>query len=226
MCVYVYFGAAKVTIDTLTGYYELAPDGGVGPIVDTVFLYADFTCGAVRFVFTIDRVKSPPEFNNCRPIRYVQQGTTMAVDYNADEPDTCATTGDYDWSLSLLSGTPPTFPVSIDPATGVLVVDATGAITEETFDYQVTASDSYGGEATCVFQLTTTTGTPGDADNSGTVTVSDAVFIIAYIFSGGPQPISEYRADADCSGGTSVSDAVYLINYIFSGGLAPCGVEP
>ncbi|MBK7093340.1 MAG: hypothetical protein IPH59_16775 [bacterium] len=57
------------------------------------------------------------------------------------------------------------------------------------------------------------------------MTVSDAVFLIAYIFSGGPQPISEYRADPDCSGGTSVSDAVYLINYIFSGGLAPCGVE-
>ena len=55
LCGYVYFGAAKGTIDTLTGYYELAPDGGVGPIVDTVFLYADFTCGAVPFVFTINR---------------------------------------------------------------------------------------------------------------------------------------------------------------------------
>lgn len=62
----------------------------------------------------------------------------------------------------------------------------------------------------------------GDADNSGGVTISDAVFLINYIFSGGPAPNPAQAADADCSGGVTVSDAVYLINFIFSGGAAPC----
>ncbi len=223
LCGYVYFGAAKGTIDTLTGYYELAPDGGAGPIVDTIFLYADFTCGAVPFVFTINRTNAPPEVNNCRPILFVQEGTAKAIDYDVSDADNCDT---HEWSLTLLSGTPPTFPVSIDPASGVLIVDATGVTAEEIFDYQVVSTDAHSGEGTETFQLRVTDGAPGDADGSGSVSVSDAVFLIAYIFSGGPQPISEYGADPDCSGGTSVSDAVYLINYIFSGGLAPCGVEP
>ncbi|MBK7091412.1 MAG: S8 family serine peptidase [bacterium] len=62
----------------------------------------------------------------------------------------------------------------------------------------------------------------GDADNSGGVTISDAVYLINYIFSGGPAPNPAEAADVDCSGGVSISDAVYLISFIFSGGAAPC----
>ena len=62
----------------------------------------------------------------------------------------------------------------------------------------------------------------GDADNSGGVTISDAVYLINYIFSGGPAPDPAEAADVDCSGGVSISDAVYLISFIFSGGAAPC----
>ena len=62
----------------------------------------------------------------------------------------------------------------------------------------------------------------GDADGSFVVTISDAVFLINYIFSGGPAPQPSYSGDADCSGVITISDAVYLINYIFAGGGAPC----
>ncbi|MGB5105409.1 MAG: dockerin type I repeat-containing protein [Candidatus Zixiibacteriota bacterium] len=62
----------------------------------------------------------------------------------------------------------------------------------------------------------------GDADGNGIVTVSDAVYLINYIFSGGPAPSPLDAADADCNGIVTISDAVYLINYIFSGGPAPC----
>lgn len=64
----------------------------------------------------------------------------------------------------------------------------------------------------------------GDADGNGLITVSDPVYLIAYVFSGGPAPSPLKSGDADGSGMVSVSDAVYLINYIFSGGSAPvCG---
>lgn len=66
----------------------------------------------------------------------------------------------------------------------------------------------------------------GDADASGAVTVSDAVYLINYIFSGGPAPDPLLIADSDCSGGVTISDAVYLISYIFSGGTPPCDACP
>ncbi len=62
----------------------------------------------------------------------------------------------------------------------------------------------------------------GDADGSEIVNISDAVYLISYIFSGGPAPDPVESGDADCSGIVNISDAVYLISYIFSGGPAPC----
>jgi len=63
----------------------------------------------------------------------------------------------------------------------------------------------------------------GDADNSGAVSISDAVYLINFIFAGGPEPQAGGSGDADCSGSLSISDAVYLINFIFAGGPPPCG---
>jgi subtilisin family serine protease len=62
----------------------------------------------------------------------------------------------------------------------------------------------------------------GDADGSGIVNITDAVYLIAYIFAGGPAPDPLAAGDVDCNGFANISDAVYLINYIFGGGPAPC----
>ena len=64
--------------------------------------------------------------------------------------------------------------------------------------------------------------TAGDADGNAVVTISDAVFLINYIFSGGPDPIPLMSADTNCDSFVTVTDVVTLINYIFSGGVAPC----
>jgi|GEM_PF-3286777 len=65
----------------------------------------------------------------------------------------------------------------------------------------------------------------GDANSDGVVDISDAVFLISYIFSGGAAPAdcSEPVGMGDASGNGSVdiSDAVYLISYIFAGGGPP-----
>lgn len=61
----------------------------------------------------------------------------------------------------------------------------------------------------------------GDADNSGSITVSDAVFVIGYIFAGGAAPTYAADADADSSELVTISDAVFLISYIFGGGPEP-----
>ncbi len=62
----------------------------------------------------------------------------------------------------------------------------------------------------------------GDANDDELVTISDAVYLIGYIFSGGPAPVPPAAGDCDCSGALNISDAVYLISYILSGGPAPC----
>jgi hypothetical protein len=61
----------------------------------------------------------------------------------------------------------------------------------------------------------------GDANSDGIVNISDAVYLIAYIFSGGLPPKTECVGDADCSGRVNISDAVFLIAYIFVHGEAP-----
>ena len=62
----------------------------------------------------------------------------------------------------------------------------------------------------------------GDADGNDLVSVSDVVYLIRYIFAGGPAPQPMASGDVNSSGGVSISDAVYLIIYIFAGGAAPC----
>lgn len=66
----------------------------------------------------------------------------------------------------------------------------------------------------------------GDADNNDLVTISDAVYMINYIFSGGPAPNPVESGDADCNGLVTISDVVFLINYIFGGGPVPCAACP
>jgi hypothetical protein len=65
----------------------------------------------------------------------------------------------------------------------------------------------------------------GDADGNGSINISDAVFLIAYIFAGGSTPgdcnIPLGLGDANGNGAVNISDAVYLIAYIFAGGAAP-----
>jgi hypothetical protein len=62
----------------------------------------------------------------------------------------------------------------------------------------------------------------GNANGDDVVNVSDAVFIINYIFVGGPAPYPLEMGDANCDSVVNVSDAVWIINYIFTGGNDPC----
>jgi len=62
----------------------------------------------------------------------------------------------------------------------------------------------------------------GDADGDKVVNIGDAVYLINYIFKGGPAPEPLGSGDANCDTIVNIGDAVYLINYIFKGGPEPC----
>ena len=59
----------------------------------------------------------------------------------------------------------------------------------------------------------------GDANNNAFIDAGDAVYIVNYVFKGGPPPQPHIgTGDANCDGEVNLGDAVYVINYIFKGG--------
>jgi hypothetical protein len=74
----------------------------------------------------------------------------------------------------------------------------------------------------------------GDANCSGgdeftpPVDIDDVVFLINFVFGGGPAPCPLAAGDANCSNGDTpvdIDDIVYLINYVFNGGPPPCDCD-
>jgi hypothetical protein len=61
----------------------------------------------------------------------------------------------------------------------------------------------------------------GDANLDGNVDVGDAVYIINYVFLGGPPPPWICKADTNGDGDIDVGDAVYVVNYVFRYGPPP-----
>jgi hypothetical protein len=57
----------------------------------------------------------------------------------------------------------------------------------------------------------------GDSNASGEVDISDPLYLLNFLFSGGPPPRCRAEADANASGAVDISDAVALLNYLFSG---------
>jgi hypothetical protein len=68
---------------------------------------------------------------------------------------------------------------------------------------------------------------PGDANADSTINIGDAVYLISYIFKGGPPPTPYEIASGDSNGdcAVNVGDAVHIINYIFKGGPPPVSVS-
>jgi parallel beta-helix repeat protein len=63
---------------------------------------------------------------------------------------------------------------------------------------------------------------PGDANSDTRIDISDAVYLIGYIFMGEPEPSPQEMGDANCDQTLDISDVVYLVTYIFAGGQEPC----
>jgi hypothetical protein len=75
--------------------------------------------------------------------------------------------------------------------------------------------------------ITTFTGAmSGDCNADNLVNLTDPLYLINYVCSGGPPPTPYVLVgDVECGGICNLSDAVYLIGYIFAGGPPPCTFE-
>jgi hypothetical protein len=62
----------------------------------------------------------------------------------------------------------------------------------------------------------------GDIDASGSgPDIGDLVYLVDYMFNGGPPPPNLDAASIDGEPGINISDLVYLVDYMFNGGPAP-----
>jgi len=61
----------------------------------------------------------------------------------------------------------------------------------------------------------------GDADADGVINSADVVYLINYLFKGGPAPMPLEAGDVNCDEIINSADVVYLINYLFKGGPPP-----
>jgi hypothetical protein len=113
--------------------------------------------------------------------------------------------------------------LNLEPESGIIsgTTYATGDITFtiEAADEQFPAS--YADTTAYTIYFAPITPRPGDANVDSGVDVGDAVFLINYIFSGGPAPEVPNWADANADCDINVGDAVYLIMYIFNSGPEP-----
>lgn len=61
----------------------------------------------------------------------------------------------------------------------------------------------------------------GDANSDGRVNISDAIFILTYLFSNGQQPHCLDAADANDDGAIDLSDAIRVLFFLFNGQTLP-----
>ncbi|PKK83609.1 MAG: hypothetical protein CVT49_07585 [candidate division Zixibacteria bacterium HGW-Zixibacteria-1] len=62
----------------------------------------------------------------------------------------------------------------------------------------------------------------GDVNCSGSLNILDIIYIINYVYKGGPEPIPDVlMADANCDGVINLMDSDFLIDYLYRGGPAP-----
>jgi hypothetical protein len=122
----------------------------------------------------------------------------------------------------LFSGDPPYFHYTELTGTSLLLPDPLPA--EDTYYWRINHYDLAGNETgySSASSFTYLTYICGDANADLQVNVADAVYIINYVFKGGPAPNPLASGDANNDGQVNVADAVYLINYVFKGGPPPC----
>lgn len=65
----------------------------------------------------------------------------------------------------------------------------------------------------------------GDMDQSGSVSASDIIYLVNYVFKAGPVPLAPETGDVNGSCTASSADIIHMVNYIFKSGappMAPC----
>lgn len=109
-----------------------------------------------------------------------------------------------------------------------LMISGTGEVSGTpaaagTIEFTAYATDAVGADDSQLFSILVNPAyICGDASGDDLVNITDATYIIQWIFADGPAPDPLESGDADCDGAPNITDAVYIITFIFAGGPEPC----
>ncbi|MGB7053999.1 MAG: Ig-like domain-containing protein [bacterium] len=101
-------------------------------------------------------------------------------------------------------------------------VPDTTALDDTTYHWRVEAvdqADNHSGYQEHPFQFTVFVG--GDVNRDGIVNVGDVVYLVSYLYKGGPPPDPLEAGDANSDGIVNVGDVVYLVSYLYKAGPPP-----
>jgi hypothetical protein len=62
----------------------------------------------------------------------------------------------------------------------------------------------------------------GDTNGEGNIDVGDVVYLVNYLYKGGPAPPVIQSGDVNCDDSIDVGDVVSLVNYLYRDGPSPC----
>jgi len=78
-------------------------------------------------------------------------------------------------------------------------------------------------ETSTTYEYSVLTTLRGDVNKDAKRNLADIIFLVNYVFKGGPTPDPKELGDVNCSGGSPIlPDVIYMVNYVFKGGKAPC----
>ncbi|HER00368.1 MAG TPA: hypothetical protein ENO22_13590 [candidate division Zixibacteria bacterium] len=130
----------------------------------------------------------------------------------------------YDWTK--ISGQYP-YGLTFTNETVAILQGTPTWVADYTFSLVVADSDSPANKDTMIIDIDIIEPPIGCGDANGdfAVNVSDAVYIINYVFIGGNPPEPSEIGDVNCDSFVNVSDAVWIVNYVFVAGYAPCDTD-
>jgi len=215
------YNSSVGVISEATGEFSLIAPGiaGCDSTQQVTVQVVDQNCNGRNYDFTINWTNITPQISNC-PLteERVLMGTTYSHQLAVDD-DAC---DQHSYSVAHV-GQAPVGTYQINTSSN-FTFNADDADSGFTYTFEGETTDGCGATNLCQFAVKVGF-ICGDADQSGQVDISDAVYLIAYIFGGGPVPIPLTVGDTDCSEEVDISDAVYLISFIFSGGPPPCDTD-
>ena len=102
---------------------------------------------------------------------------------------------------------------------------ASAPLSEIAFDYHYSYKPDLGvsnwGGANMIFKNVAQAYVWGDANGNGEVEMGDVVYLVNYLYKGGPEPDPPASGDPNNDCVIDLGDIVYLLNYLFRGGPAP-----
>jgi hypothetical protein len=66
----------------------------------------------------------------------------------------------------------------------------------------------------------------GDPNNDGAINITDGIYILNYLFLGGPKPTCLEAANPNDDASINITDGIYVLNYLFLGGPPPVAPGP